>query len=373
MSWFTNVLKGGVGNGLNSLTGGLINFGGSVGANAISASQQWKYQQKQNAWEEQQATTAYNRQLDFWNKQNEYNTAANQVERLKEAGINPAQAAGGSSLETVGATAPSVPQASSSSVSTQPISFDSGSYSNSFASSMNALADYDVKKANAHKTDSEAQAQDIDNEVRRANLDMEKRSKGWQYEAHQYDVNNAAANSVKVNNESVISSYDKQIKAETYQSYINQQKARQEFDAAMDKHRLKNVDTLFQTEFNKAVQEVEELRARTNLDNASATKMLQEALTQASIRFLNRALATQAKASSSKLNSEKVGQDLKNYREKVQQYFDFHNPVYGKNGEINYRMIGTALDKTANLVTDFVPGKGAAKAVSKALKRKLRK
>ena len=36
------------------------------------------------------ATVAYNRQKEFWNMQNEYNTPTKQVERLKAAGLNPA-------------------------------------------------------------------------------------------------------------------------------------------------------------------------------------------------------------------------------------------------------------------------------------------
>lgn len=36
------------------------------------------------------ATTAYNRQIAFWNMQNEYNLPSNQIQRLKSAGLNPA-------------------------------------------------------------------------------------------------------------------------------------------------------------------------------------------------------------------------------------------------------------------------------------------
>lgn len=40
---------------------------------------------------EQMAQNAYNRQLDFWNKQNAYNTPAAMVGRMADAGLNPAQ------------------------------------------------------------------------------------------------------------------------------------------------------------------------------------------------------------------------------------------------------------------------------------------
>lgn len=39
---------------------------------------------------EQSAVNAYNRQLDFWNKQNAYNDPSSQMRRLQQAGLNPA-------------------------------------------------------------------------------------------------------------------------------------------------------------------------------------------------------------------------------------------------------------------------------------------
>ena len=36
------------------------------------------------------ATTAYKRQKEFWNMQNAYNTPKAQMQRLKDAGLNPA-------------------------------------------------------------------------------------------------------------------------------------------------------------------------------------------------------------------------------------------------------------------------------------------
>lgn len=47
-----------------------------------------------NSLAEQSAENAYERQLDFWNKQNSYNSPVNQRKRLEQAGFNPAAALG---------------------------------------------------------------------------------------------------------------------------------------------------------------------------------------------------------------------------------------------------------------------------------------
>lgn len=47
-----------------------------------------------NSLAEQSAENAYERQLDFWNKHNEYNSPTNQRKRLEQAGFNPSAALG---------------------------------------------------------------------------------------------------------------------------------------------------------------------------------------------------------------------------------------------------------------------------------------
>ena len=52
---------------------------------------------------EKQAANAYQRQVDFWNMTNQYNTPANQRNRLEAAGLNPALMYGsGSGANTAG-------------------------------------------------------------------------------------------------------------------------------------------------------------------------------------------------------------------------------------------------------------------------------
>lgn len=55
----------------------------------------------QNTQNKKAATRAFNREVDLWNMNNEYNTPAAQVQRLKDAGLNPALVYGtGASVAT---------------------------------------------------------------------------------------------------------------------------------------------------------------------------------------------------------------------------------------------------------------------------------
>lgn len=62
------------------------------------------------AQQDRQAREAYERQIDFWNMQNEYNSPSAQVERLKQAGLNPGAVLGGA-VENQSSNLSSVPQA----------------------------------------------------------------------------------------------------------------------------------------------------------------------------------------------------------------------------------------------------------------------
>ena len=66
---------------------------------------------RQRADNRQDATTAYNRSIEMWNMNNAYNDPSAQMERLKQAGLNPNLVYGGGATTT--ASAPSAPQASS--------------------------------------------------------------------------------------------------------------------------------------------------------------------------------------------------------------------------------------------------------------------
>lgn len=66
-----------------SAIGGLPSMAFNVGSSILN-----------NHLAERSAQKQYDRQLDFWEKQNEYNSPVNQRKRLQEAGLNPVAAAG---------------------------------------------------------------------------------------------------------------------------------------------------------------------------------------------------------------------------------------------------------------------------------------
>lgn len=71
---------------VGSVVGGVFDLAGSM---------------LQNTANKKAATKAYQRQVEMWNMQNEYNSPAAQVQRLKDAGLNPALVYGtGSAVAT---------------------------------------------------------------------------------------------------------------------------------------------------------------------------------------------------------------------------------------------------------------------------------
>jgi len=79
-----------------SVFGALISLGSSL----INNNANKKAQQRQNRYNKAEAELAYQRQMEMWNLQNQYNSPANQMQLMTQAGLNPnmvADKAGGSS------------------------------------------------------------------------------------------------------------------------------------------------------------------------------------------------------------------------------------------------------------------------------------
>lgn len=164
-------LSGLVSGGITGLAGGLISsiFGGN------SAKKQYKYasklQQQQNDWQSEQNLLASQRSLqnsmDLFDYQNEYNTPANQVERLRQAGINPMLAFSNGSISNVGSLSPTTaPNGSSGAPSVGMPSFDMSSVGQSGAALQNA-------QTNSLVGEQQARAQKVDTDIRQANSQLE--------------------------------------------------------------------------------------------------------------------------------------------------------------------------------------------------------
>lgn len=182
MSGFSNFLNSSAGSAAFGSVGNLI---GSY----LGASNQWKYQrrqnewsermmQQQNAWNQQNAATAYQRQIAFYNMQNDYNSPVNQIARLRSAGINPNLAYANGALNNVGASTPSVSQAETASAPAGSASVSPGSLGNigsNFVQMYQMGEQNKAIKAQVDKIQKEGQKLDFDNRIR---------SMTWLDEAH---------------------------------------------------------------------------------------------------------------------------------------------------------------------------------------------
>ena len=83
-------LKQGFESAVKSLPGVAVGMGTSVLGGLINQGFERSSLDYQAQLNEQAALNAYNRDLDFWNKQNSYNSPASQISRLRAAGLNPA-------------------------------------------------------------------------------------------------------------------------------------------------------------------------------------------------------------------------------------------------------------------------------------------
>lgn len=62
---------------------------GSAGQTAASGLFGWIGAKRQREFQKEMASTAYQRDMEMWQKANEYNTPQQQMARLKDAGLNP--------------------------------------------------------------------------------------------------------------------------------------------------------------------------------------------------------------------------------------------------------------------------------------------
>lgn len=84
------LVLGGIIGGAGSLFGNLFNAKSQKDAGKYNADLAYKASQNEIAWARQQQQIANNFNLAMWNRQNEYNTPQMQMQRLKDAGLNPA-------------------------------------------------------------------------------------------------------------------------------------------------------------------------------------------------------------------------------------------------------------------------------------------
>lgn len=143
-----------------SLFGSLIGSKNNSDTNASNVAMTQETNAMQKAMFDKQL--AFN--LDMWNKNNEYNTPSQQVQRLKAAGLNPylyMQGQGGTGLSSSPAAGAQPPNLSAPQVS----SFDPSS---SFSAAGNMIADASMKRAQVENLREDTKQKAIDNLTRNA-------------------------------------------------------------------------------------------------------------------------------------------------------------------------------------------------------------
>lgn len=116
---------------LGSIAGGLLGIGSSSIQNSqnrqnVKETNQMNYKinQMNNQFNERMAMQQRNFQENMWNKENEYNTASAQRQRLEEAGLNPYLMMNGGSAGTAQSVGPGASASSSGSAVMQPFQAD---------------------------------------------------------------------------------------------------------------------------------------------------------------------------------------------------------------------------------------------------------
>lgn len=90
------------------VVGDIIGAGASVYNNSQTNAANERINERTIAAQKEMQATQNDWNLDMWNKNNEYNTASNQVQRLQEAGLNPAFYMGNGNASTSPAQSPVV-------------------------------------------------------------------------------------------------------------------------------------------------------------------------------------------------------------------------------------------------------------------------
>lgn len=115
--------------------------------------------EKNRQFQEAMMDKSYNQSVDFWNMQNEYNSPANQVARMKEAGINPALSGAITPGMASGGVSTSAPGAQGSA---SPVSVAASGITDSILKMVNNKKQMGLVEAQANKLNSDATLDKID-------------------------------------------------------------------------------------------------------------------------------------------------------------------------------------------------------------------
>lgn len=348
-----------------------LDVGSSYASSAISNARQWKYQQKQNAWQAEQNTIAYNRQREFYDYQNEYNTPANQIARLRAAGINPNLAYSNGALNNVGSSTPNVSNNSASTVSTTPFNF--GNFGSSFVSGLIQAAQLKNLEKQTDKLEKENQYQDIENKIRLMNWLDEAKSKGAQYRATADTIESAALEALKSQQLS------NNFASDTFESRVSVQLSNQtkaEFESALSgiTYAVENARMPWKIkaaviEYQTQLQSLSNLVSLGVLTRAQANVAYSQITLNSELGNLYRQKVKESEATENNTKEDTKRLGLANTREATQQALDFENPLFTTDGKFNWKGINDFLGTATGHAVDLYKAKSGKTKGYRAKKR----
>lgn len=251
---------------------GVSLLGGVLGSSSSSPSKQYKYQKKlmnlQNAYNQQNATIAYDR-----SRQLTQDSALLEKIGKQQAGINTAFGQNGSVSSTS-----SAPQADSVSIPSGPdVSTSANALSQGLQNAVSNLLATASTNANVRKLNAEAEGTEIDNisrnylNMKKAGLLSAQAAKTFKEAAYQSIVNKYAdsrlsADANKANSDALIASADAAVEGAFNEVRYNQEVARLD--------NLKKEGKLTQAQYNTEVKKLDVMRSEIQLNSAKSKDVL---------------------------------------------------------------------------------------------------
>lgn len=190
------------------LIGDVVNTAGTAISGSLNYKNQVKLMDRQNVYNRQMADLNYQRGLDMWNLQNEYNSPSASVQRLKDAGLNPALMYGGGSVAGNASTAPQSNIPSSVPAPTNP-RYNFGNVGSDITSGIIESMQLKNMAINVANAKEDLRKKQIDNDFTAFKNDIDKN----------YYEENAKNSSEKIGNESMLSYFRKEEEGFNYPFY----------------------------------------------------------------------------------------------------------------------------------------------------------
>lgn len=347
---------------LGTVMSGGLSAAGSLASGIMSAVQGKKdresYEQQQHlnrVFENEQASKAYQRQVEFWKMENEYNSPAAQKARLRAAGLNPDLAIGGNVQNSAGGLS-SVSKGNAPSASYAPPT-DFSSFANAAHNAANTVKAF----AEAKKSKAEADNVQLDSAMKQVDLQFKPYMYKQQLQLGSVEIDLKGANVVKTKQETANLQQELAnlaVEGERLKQSIEESKAKvgllnQQAQTELFTRVLKSKE--FALEVKKFHQFVKESNSRIKLNETQARDIL---VTQA-FRVLGLQLDNKNKIAQRHLiNSQTLSEDLRHLG------IEYQNDAIKL--DVNYKAVRnqfqpfnemmSSLRNVLGIFTDFIPG-----------------